>query len=181
MVQLRGDRKRQSRISLAPNVLWNMWQALQEITFWVPNSHYHINCVCRDSLGLSKCPRTWCGSWEREPGRRKWVFSSPNSQLTGAVTRACLGFIFITRVTVNLVGKWLSEIFVSKNIWKYSCKQVKAGLNYIWSARHFHNKWLSNWLCIKATQGEGSGWTGWRYKLQIGSQRPFLWNWANTV
>lgn len=63
--------KKQSRILFALNVLWNMWQALQEITFWMPHSHYHINCLCHDSLGLSKCLGTCWASQESNTGQGK--------------------------------------------------------------------------------------------------------------
>lgn len=143
-VQVFGDGKGESRFVSAPNVLWNIWQALQEIMSWMPNSHYHINCLCHDSLGLSKWQRTCCAPPQRvTQAKRKWVWSSPSWQKKGAVIQPRSTCLF-TSVTVKLVWEWLETI-----LWKkYSRKQNKTGLNSVLSAGHLQRSdcpidWMS--------------------------------------
>lgn len=150
-VQVFGDGKGESRFVSAPNVLWKIWQALQEIMPWMPNSHYHINCLCHDSLGMSKWQGTCCAPPQRAtPAKGKRVRSSPSWQWKEVPSSEPAPQSSLAQSLVN----W-SARDSQQSCGKYSCKQNKTGLNSVLSAVHLQRSDCPIDCMSKQQKGKG--------------------------
>lgn len=117
----------------------------------MPNSHYHINCLCHDSLGMSKWQGTFCAPPQRAtPAKGKQLRSAPSWQWKEVLSSEPAPQSSLPQSLVN----W-SARDSQQSCGKYSCKQNKTGLNSVLSAGHLQGSDCPIDCMSKQQKGEG--------------------------